>query len=112
MSKRSTAILIVLACLLGGIGGFVTRAWLHGQTMTATVTHKGFDPSRQAPTTDEEVAIVWQEYDPGVGRALAGLYATYRARGKSIEDAYEQTLQAHLEAMTSPKPRQAPRLLP
>ena len=48
------------------------------------------------PTHDDEVYAMWQKYDDALLRnILSGLYRTYRLQGKSVVEAYIQTLQAH-----------------
>lgn len=53
----------------------------------------------KVPTTDDEVAAVFDEYPDELLRSiLQGLYKTKRLLGNSVVDAYVATLTAHIEA--------------
>lgn len=59
-----------------------------------------FDPMRDVPKTDEQAETALVRDDDLLTRSLRGIYRTHRAQGKSVVEAFEAALLAHVAAHT------------
>lgn len=57
-----------------------------------------FNPMTDVPKTDEEVIIALRRDDNITTKTLTDIYQCLREEGRSVRDAYEQTLLIHLSA--------------
>lgn len=57
-----------------------------------------FNPMTDVPKTDEEARIALERNDDLLTKNLRGLYSAYRAKGKSVLEAFKLTLEDHVKA--------------